>query len=81
MAKISHGTYNSENEFYLVVFEKCDESTLNLIMGEGHHCKKSKDLNEYFTLINNWAIHFYFIDQFVDILNYKEPNRKYLYRI
>ena len=76
--KISHGTYNSENEFYLVVFEKCDESTLNLIMGEGHHCKKSKDLNKYF---NYGAIHFYFIDQFVDILNYKEPNRKYFYRI
>ena len=75
---MAHGTYNSYNEFYLVIMEKCDENTLNIIMGEGYHCKKNIELNEYFKY---GAIHFYFIDQYVDVLNYKEPNRKYFYRI
>ena len=76
--RMAHGTYNSHNEFYLVIMEKCDENTLNIIMGEGYHCKKNIELNEYFKY---GAIHFYFIDQYVDVLNYEEPNRKYFYRI
>jgi hypothetical protein len=40
--------------------------------------QKNIELNEYFKY---GAIHFYFIDQYIDVLNYEEPNRKYFYRI
>ena len=76
--KMAHGTYNSDKEFYVVFMEKCKNETLNIIMGEEYQCKKMEELKNYFEY---GVIHFYFIDQYVDVLNYKVPNKKYIYRV
>ena len=76
--EMAHGTYNPEKDFYLIILEKCDNTTLKIALGEEYQCKNIKSLDEYF---ESGAIHFYFVDQYVDVLNYKEPNRKYIYRI
>ena len=77
--RMAHGTYNSNKEFYVVFMEKCEQTTLNLILGEGYQCKNLKEKEDYY--FNHGAVHFYFIDHYVDVLNYKQPNRKYFYRI
>ena len=75
---MAHGTYRSDNEFYDVFMEKCDEETLKLILGEGYSCKEDKEIGMYFV---SGVVHFNFIDQYVDALNYEKPYNKYIYRI
>ena len=75
---IAHGTYNSQNKFYCIALEKCAEETINLIDGN-KHCKSDDEIKELIGMSS--AAHFYFIDNYIDVLNYKNPITKFLYRI
>ena len=76
---IEHGNSNSEMKSYHVVMEKCEEETLELILGNGNKCNSDLDMEYLFG--ENWGTHFYFIDHYVDVLDFKDPNRKYFYRV
>ena len=72
---IAHGTFHENNIFYNIIIEGCREDSIKLILGEGYDkCKKdtTKELN---------TAYFYFINNYIDVLNYKNPNIKFLYRI
>ena len=76
---IAHGTYNSDNKFYCILLERCKEETLNIILNGNNHCRNDDEIN---TLIGyNSLAHFFFIDNYIDVLNYESPNTKFLYRI
>ena len=76
---ISHGTFNQNYSLYNFVIEKCQEETLNLIMGENYHCKSNQEIELF---VNNLVVfYFYFINNYIDILNYKNPITKYLFNI
>ena len=76
---LSHGNFNSNSRNYQLIVDKCDEDTLKLILGDNYHCKSENEIKEYFS--GNWGIYFYFVDQYIDVSNYKEPNKKFLFRI
>jgi hypothetical protein len=59
--------------------EKCEDETLELILGKGSKCKNDSEIEKYFS--GKWGILLYFIDHYIDILDYKEPNQKYFYSI
>ena len=71
---IGHGTYNKNNIFYNIIIESCKEDTLNLILGDGFKCIKDP-------LIELNTAYFYFINHYIDLLNYKNPNTKFLFRV
>jgi len=75
---IAHGTYNKNVKFYNIIAEKCEESTLNLILGEGHQCKNTSELkfNQNFTYYGEIVLQI--INQYADISNYTNPYIKYL---
>ena len=76
---IAHGTFNSNNSFYSIILERCEEETVNLIMDEDTHCRSEDEIN---TIIGfNSAAHLFLIDNYIDVLNYDNPNRKFFYRI
>ena len=75
---LSHGNYNPNETFYNVVIEKCEEDTLQIMFGNNQHCKNEKEIEEYFSTTHN--IFFNFIDHSVDMLNFLEPNKKFIYR-
>lgn len=77
--KMAHGTYNPENKFYNIIVEKCKENTMKLIFGENAKCRNESEIEEILEL--GAISHFYFIDQYIDVFNYKQPIRKYFYRI
>jgi len=56
-----------------IIAEKCEESTLNLILGEGYQCKKTSELefNQNHTFYGE--IFLYIINNYVDISNYSNP--------
>ena len=76
---INHGNANPESTSYCVIMEKCAENTLELILGKDNKCKKEKDMEYLFN--GAFGTHFSFIDHYIDVLDYKEPNRKYIFRV
>ena len=72
---IAHGTFNPNNKFYTVVIEKCNESTVNLILGEGSHCRNDSEINRILGF--NGGASLYYIDNYVDVLDYKKPITKF----
>ena len=76
---LSHGNYHPDATYYQILVDRCNEDTLKLVFGENYNCKNDDEINEYFTGV--WGINFFIIDHYIDVLNYKEPNRKFLFRI
>ena len=75
---ISHGTYNEVYGLYNIVVVRCQNNLIKLILGEGHECQK---VSEFEALYRNFTVFgeafFYFINHYVDILNYTNPFKKY----
>lgn len=67
----------SEGNSYNIILEKCEEETLELILGKGHKCKNDSEIEKYFS--GKWGTMLNFVDHYVDILDYKEPNKNYFY--
>ena len=74
---ISHGTISMNGKLYNIFAEKCKESTINLILGEGHHCKNTSEFeyNQNHTFYGE--IYLNIINNYVDISNYSNPYKKY----
>ena len=77
--KMEHGTYHQDNKFYAIVLEKCEEETINLTLGEGFHCKSEAEINE--TIDTYSAAHLFYIDYYIDVLNYNQPYTKFISRL
>ena len=77
--EIAHGTYNPNYKFYNLFVQKCQQDTISLILGEGHHCKSDKEIDDFISKVVIGT--FYFINHYIDILNYKHPNTKFFFRI
>ena len=76
---IAHGTYNSKSKFYSIFLERCKEDTTNLVLGEDYHCSNEEKLKERIGITS--GAHLYYIDHYVDVLNYDNPNTKFINRI
>ena len=77
---MAHGTFHVDEIFYTIVIERCKNDTLNLILGEGNHqCKNDLEMDAIFSTIG--ATHLYYIDHYIDVLNYNNPNTKFFYNI
>ena len=76
---MAHGTYNSNSKFYSIVLERCKENTINLILGEDYHCTSEEKLKERIGITS--GVHLYYIDHYIDVANYKNPNTKFINRI
>jgi hypothetical protein len=76
---ISHGTFNPHIQFYSIIIERCREDTLNLILGEGQHCKNDKEMKDLFANIG--SSHLFYIDNYIDVLNYTNPTTKFFNNI
>ena len=75
----AHGTTNPNNKYYNMVLERCEEDTINQILGEGSHCKNDKEIRDL--LSTNAALRMYLIDHYIDVLKYKSPITKFFVTI
>ena len=75
---IAHGTANKNIKQYSIIVEKCEENILNLILGEGHKCNNTLEFE--FNQNNSFygEIFIYIVNNYVDILNYSNPYKKYV---
>ena len=77
--EIAHGTSNPNAKIYSIFMEKCQEDTLNLILGDNYHCKNDSEIDESFNTVR--ISNFYFINNYINVLNYENPNTKFFQRI
>jgi len=71
---LSHGTFHYDSKFYSIFIEGCKDETINPILGENQKC-----IND--TLIDIKTAYLYFINHYIDVLQYKNPTIKFLERI
>ena len=76
---LAHGTYNPKAKFYTIILERCKQNTLNFILGPEYKCRNDSEMDTLFSNIG--ATHLFYIDHYIDILNYQSPNTKYIYSI
>jgi len=62
-----------------MAFERCEEDTLNQILGKGSHCKTDKEIKDLLSI--NAAISMYLIDHYIDVLNYESPSTKFFVNV
>ena len=77
--EMARGTYNKNKTFYSVFLERCSEETINLVLGNGYNCSNDTDMDEL--LSHHGVVHFNFINNYINVLNYSYPVTKYIYRI
>jgi len=76
---LAHGTSSPNNKYYNMVFERCEEDTLNQILGQISHCKTDKETRDLLSI--NAALRMYLIDHYIDVLNYGSPSTKFFVNI
>ena len=74
--EIAHGTYNNNNKLYNLVIQECKQDTLDMILGRGYKCKNNSELFKDFS--NYGVTYFYFINHYINILNYENPLIKFV---
>ena len=79
--QIEHGIFNDQNIIYNLLAIKCDDTLLPYILGEGNKCKDDNEINNFFSENIARFFHFYFVNNYINILNYEKPNTHFLYRI
>ena len=74
---IHHGMSHPDANMYGVVIEKCRNDTLRALSG-ARICKTPEYIEEY---VYSSYVRFMLIDNYADVLNYKQPFTKYLYTV
>ena len=76
---LSHGNFNSDGKSYHIIIDKCNQETLDLLFDKKYTCKNDSEMDLYF--YGNYGCELYFIDEYIDVSNYKKPIKKFFYRI
>ena len=76
--EIAHGTNNPNLKLYNIVIETCKEDTIDLILGEGSHCNEMEFYNLNKNYSNFAVAYLYFINNFIEIVNYENPKKRFL---
>ena len=71
-----HGSSNKNNLFYYMIIESCrNDSNYNLIYGN-NSCGTNEEIKQFKNKIDGGDI--YFIDNYVDVSDYKKPIHQYI---
>jgi len=75
---LAHGTFNKNYKLYNIIGGKCEDNTLNLILGEDYQCKNESifEFNQSFAYFGEIVL--YIINHYIDISNYTDPYKKYI---
>jgi len=75
---LAHGTFNKNYKLYNIIVGKCEDNTLNLILGEDYQCKNESifEFNQSFAYFGEIVL--YIINHYIDISNYTDPYKKYI---
>ena len=75
--QLTYGNEKGNNKQYSVIIQKCEEDTINLILGEGSHCRSDLEIENILDS-GRWVL-FNFLDYDIDLYDYNHPNSSYWY--
>ena len=75
--KLAYGSFKDNNEIYGLYIQKCKDNIVDKTLGEGSSCE---NIGSYFKEATR-VLHLYFINNYINVLDYKNPNNKFFYRI
>ena len=76
---IKGGIINDNKVIYNIIIEKCQQDTLDLIMGEGYTC--NNDYSIYEEIGEGLYAYLSFLDYYIDLDDYDNPEKKYIEEI
>ena len=76
---INGGIINDNKVIYNIIIERCQQDTLDLIMGEGYTC--NNDSRIYEKIGKSLYAYLSFLDYYIDLDDYHNPEKKYLAEI
>ena len=80
--EIAHGTFHKNSKIYNIIVERCKEETIGYILGKGFHCKNDSQMIQYYQKNDEARVfHLYFLNNYINVLDYNNPNKKFIYRI
>ena len=79
--KIAYGTINELNKIYGIYIQKCYNKTIKYILGDEFNCKSDSEIEQFFNISEQRVMNLYFIDNFINVLNYKNPINRFFHRI
>ena len=79
--EIAHGTFNENSKIYSIIVQQCDNNIIKTILGDEYECKNEAEINSFFNIRGSRIFHLYFLNYYINMLNYKNPNFKFFYRI
>ena len=74
---LSKGCSNPKRTYYGIIMQRCDQVP-DFIKSQGIECSSENEITE---LINKISLNFEIIDHYPDILNYRNPLKKYFYSV
>ena len=78
---ISHGTNHEQASIYSLFVTKCNKYLINEILGDNYQCLDDSSFPKYFRLNGLRTMNLYFINNYIDVLNYHNPYSKLFYKI
>ena len=79
--RIAYGTFNDNNELYSIFIQKCNNNLLNQILGINSQCKEDSEIENYNNINGQRIFRLYFINNYINILDYHHPTEKYFFKI
>ena len=78
---IEHGTFHEKNKLYGIYVQKCSNTITKELFGEDNYCSNEEGINKFFNIQGSNILNLYFLNNFIDVLDYAHPIKKYFYRI
>ena len=78
---IAHGTNNEKIKIYNILITRCNKYLINDILGQDYKCQENSIFSEYFRIMGTKIMSLYFINNYINILNYNNPYSQFFYRI
>ena len=69
------------NQIYSIIVLKCDNTIIQNLLDKESECEKEVEINNYFNSPGTIVFKLYFINNYINVLNYTNPIQNSLYRI
>ena len=80
--KIGHGTFHENSTLYNIIVDSCSEETIGEILGNNYHCKTGAEIVQFYANVTGTRVfHLYFLNNLINVLDYKNPTKKYIFRL
>ena len=78
---ITHGTNHKNSTIYSLFITKCNNYLINEILGENSKCISDEEFSKYFRIEGTRVINLYFVNNYINVLNYDFPSSSFFNKI